>query len=188
MSREGLLEALKRYGERALSDDERESLERIAAFVAREPGCFERATVEGHITGSAWILDADRRCALLVHHKKLGFWLQPGGHADGDADVHAVAWREAREESGIEVVPDGLEIFDVDVHEIPARRSEPAHLHYDVRFVFVAPRGAAPVVSEESNDVRWVPRADVPSYATDASVLRMTAKWSPQSSEKSLPI
>ena len=69
------------------------------------------------------------------------------------------------------------EIFDVDVHEIPARKGEPAHLHYDVRFALVAPAGAEFVVSEESHDLAWVPRAEVAHYNTDDSVLRMAAKW-----------
>lgn len=180
MHRRPLLELLERHGARSMSDLERESLDRIRDFVEREPACFERATVEGHITGSAWILDHARTHALLVHHKKLGFWLQPGGHADGESDVMAVAWREAREESGIEgLEPLSPEIFDVDVHEIPARKNEPAHFHFDVRFAFVAPPGAEPVVSEESNDVRFVARDELADYATDDSVLRMAAKWAP---------
>lgn len=180
MSSAPILAALARHAARDLSTAERESLDRIVDFVRREPACFERATVEGHITGSAWILDHEHRRALLVLHKKLGFWLQPGGHADGEADVLAVAWREAREESGIEALePLSREIFDVDVHEIPARKADPAHFHFDVRYAFVAPPGAEPVVSEESNDVRWVERAAIGTYATDASVMRMAAKWSP---------
>ncbi len=180
MSAAPLLAALERHAARDLDAHERASLDRIVEFVRREPGCFERSTVEGHITGSAWILDHDRARALLVHHKKLGFWLQPGGHADGEADVLSVAWREAREESGIDALePLSREVFDVDVHEIPAHKGEPAHFHFDVRFVFVAPPGAEPVVSEESNDVRWVARDAIGTYATDASVMRMAAKWAP---------
>jgi 8-oxo-dGTP pyrophosphatase MutT (NUDIX family) len=175
-----LLAALECHATRDLDAHERSSLDRIVEFVRREPACFERSTVEGHITGSAWILDHDRTHALLVHHKKLGFWLQPGGHADGESDVLAVAWREAREESGIEALePLDRAVFDVDVHAIPARKSEPEHFHFDVRYAFIAPPGAQPVVSEESHDVRWVAKSAIGSYATDTSVMRMAAKWAP---------
>ena len=138
----------------------------------------DRTTAPGHLTGSALVVDSEGERVLLMLHAKLRRWLQPGGHADGDADVLAVALREGREESGIA----GLEalspeIFDVDVHEIPARKGEPAHLHCDVRFALVAPAGAEFVVSEESHDLAWVPRAEVAHYNTDDSVLRMAAKW-----------
>jgi 8-oxo-dGTP pyrophosphatase MutT (NUDIX family) len=179
MHREPLLKLLARYRAHGpITPEERAPLERLEAFVRREPACFARSTVEGHITGSAWILDHARAACLLTHHRKLGLWLQPGGHADGDPDVLAVALREGREESGIAgLAPLSPEIFDVDVHEIPARKGEPAHLHYDVRFALVAPEGARFVVSEESHALAWVPRAEVSTYNTDASVLRMAAKW-----------
>lgn len=181
MHRQPLLDLLARYGASdRCTDRERPDLSRLVDFVRREPACFERSTLEGHITGSAWILDAERGRCLLTHHKKLGRWLQPGGHADGHADVLEVALREGREESGIlGLEPITPEIFDVDVHEIPARGSEPAHLHYDVRFALVAPPGAEYVVSEESHDLAWVEKARVPEYETDDSVLRLVAKWAP---------
>ena len=56
---------------------------------ARDP--FLRDRLEGHFTGSAWLVSADGRRVVLMHHRKLGRWLQPGGHADGDRDLAAVA-------------------------------------------------------------------------------------------------
>lgn len=177
--RRALLDQLERHlRSPRLGAEERPSVERMIAFVRVAPRCFERAELRGHVTGSAWVLDADRARVILLHHKKLGTWLQPGGHADGDPEVAEVAAKEAREETGIEGlvrVADGP--FDVDVHAIPARRQEPAHFHYDVRFLFVAPEGAEPVVSNESHDVRWVRMADVARYTRDRSVLRMLDKW-----------
>ena len=156
---------------------EREMLERLRAFVAANPDCFERTLAIGHVTGSAWVVDRDREAVLLTHHRKLDRWLQLGGHADGDGDIRRVALREAVEESGLEdivLAQDG--IYDIDVHEIPARGSEPAHLHYDVRFAFYADRGTAPVVSGESHEVAWVPLADLPAFGVDESVLRLAKK------------
>ncbi|MEL7369516.1 MAG: NUDIX hydrolase [Myxococcota bacterium] len=180
MHRRPLLDALDHYEQSdRITADERQPLERLRAFVEAHPTCFDRTLLEGHITGSAWILNHDQSATLLTHHKKLNLWLQPGGHADGDPDVRQVALREAIEESGIEdlrLLRD--DIFDVDVHRIPARKDEPAHYHYDVRFVVQAPPNAQFVVSEESHALAWVPRADVANYQTDESVLRMVRKWS----------
>lgn len=176
MHRRRILNLLADY--RAARTSERACVDRIVEFVERVPSCFERSTKEGHITGSSWILDHEKRRCLLTHHKKLGVWLQVGGHADGDPDPLNVAKREALEESGIEgLVPMSEGIFDVDVHLIPARPSEPAHFHYDIRFAFVAPEGAAFTVSDESHDLAWVERGDLARYTSDASVLRMGEKW-----------
>lgn len=175
MHRRQLLDLLAAH----VASDEHELLarERTRAFVAAEPRCFERALEKGHVTGSAWIVCPWRRRTLLTHHRKLGLWLQPGGHCDGESDVRAVALREAHEESGLDalrVVGGG--VFDVDVHEIPARSDEPAHLHYDIRFLLEADPDAPLIVSAESRAVLWVEIDRLASLATDASVLRMAAK------------
>jgi 8-oxo-dGTP pyrophosphatase MutT (NUDIX family) len=109
-----------------------------------------------------------------LHHKKLDRWMQLGGHADGDFDLLAVALREAKEESGlftIEAVTG--EVFDVDVHEIPAWKDVPAHFHFDVRFLLCGDDGEAPVHNEESNGVAWILLKDIASYTQEESVLRM---------------
>lgn len=150
---------------------------RLRAFVETHADCFERSLLTGHITASAWILDLDRRYTLLTHHGKLDKWLQLGGHTDGDADVLGSALREAREESGLaEVSAISTEIFDVDIHRIPARKSEPEHFHYDVRFLLEADRAAPLAISSESKDLRWVPLCDVDQLTQEESVLRMLRK------------
>lgn len=168
-----------------LVSQEVESFRRLRTFVKSTERCFERQHLAGHVTGSAWILDARDAHVVLLHHKKLGLWLQPGGHADGDPDVFRVALKEAEEETGLfDLAPIHQGIFDVDVHAIPARPAkgsrgaEPAHFHYDVRFAFRAPEGASLTLSDESHAVRWVAREDVPRFTRDASVRRMHAKWS----------
>jgi 8-oxo-dGTP pyrophosphatase MutT (NUDIX family) len=115
---------------------------------------------------------------LLMHHRKLQRWLQLGGHADGDADLRNVALREAGEESGLtdlQVLPD---IFDVDLHLIPARRDEPEHWHYDVRYVVVASGSEAFTVNEESLALAWRPIAELAADPeSDPSLRRMATKW-----------
>jgi 8-oxo-dGTP pyrophosphatase MutT (NUDIX family) len=150
-------------------------------FVRGHPDCFERSLAHGHVTGSAWVVNEDGGEVLLTHHRKLDRWLQLGGHADGDPDVLGVAIREAVEESGLAgFVQVGRGIFDLDIHRIPARGSEPAHLHYDVRYV-LRPSGSLDfTVSEESHDLRWVPLDRVAELSEDPSMLRMVRKWREQ--------
>ena len=119
-------------------------LTEILAFVDRHPDPFHRGILEGHLTGSAVVVSAAGDQVLLLHHRKLRRWLQPGGHAEaGERSGEAVALREAREETGIEGLtlhPTAPRPLDVDVHPIPARGDEPAHRHLDLRYLVVAPR------------------------------------------------
>ena len=139
---------------------------------------FARESLAAHFTGSAWLLSADGERVLLTHHRKLGRWLQLGGHADGDTDLARVALREAEEESGLEGLRVLPEPFDLDRHRIPARGDEPEHWHYDVRYVVRAGANERFVLSEESNALAWCSVreiADVP--ASDVSLRRMAHKW-----------
>ena len=150
----------------------------FAAFLRSAPEVFERSHAEGHFTGSAWLVSADGERVLLTHHRKLGRWLQLGGHADGDADLSRVALREAEEESGLADLAVEAEPFDLDCHWIPARGSEPGHWHYDVRYVVYATGSEAFALSEESLALAWQPiGALLADEATDASLRRMAAKW-----------
>ena len=148
-------------------------------FLADHPQCFERTLAHGHFTGSAWLVSADGTRVLLTHHRKLGRWLQLGGHADGDPDLARVALREAQEESGLtQLTLDGAAIFDLDRHRIPARGVEPEHWHYDVRYVVRAGPDENFAVSAESLALAWRPVTEVVVDAeADESVRRMAAKW-----------
>ncbi|HVI54694.1 MAG TPA: NUDIX hydrolase [Luteibacter sp.] len=139
---------------------------------------FHRETPSGHFTGSAWLVSADGERVLLMHHRKLQRWLQPGGHADGDADLANVALREAQEESGLADLDLLPGIFDMDLHLIPARRDEPEHWHYDVRYVVVARGSEAFTMNEESLDLAWRSIAELAAdTSADTSLRRMALKW-----------
>lgn len=139
---------------------ERETIARFVSFLNSTPEPFSRQNAEGHFCGSAWVLDKDRKRVVLTHHAKLKKWIQLGGHADDDSDLFRVALKEAQEESGltqIEALRDekGLCLpFDFAIHEIPENKGVPAHLHYDVTYVFVAQDDEL-VCSDESFSVRW---------------------------------
>ncbi len=146
-------------------------------FVEQQPTCFERSLLMGHITGSAWIVSPDRRQTLLIHHRKLDRWLQPGGHADGDADVTAVALREAREETGLfSLRLLNPAIFDVDIHPIPARNDVPEHLHYDIRFLLEADLYEPFGQSGEIKNIRWLSIKEAVNYVADGSIFRIVNK------------
>lgn len=152
-------------------------VDEIRNFVLEQPDCFERnCFLDGHVTGSAWVLSTNYEQVLLTHHKKLERWLQLGGHSDGESNTLLVAKREAEEESGLAVEIASGEIFDVDVHEIPPRGTDPVHKHYDVRFLFQADDSAPLTISNESVDLRWVPLDRLTDFTTEESVLRMMRK------------
>ena len=179
MGRRALLEMLDRY--REIHPEEATCVERFHGFVSSHPDCFQRSCQPGHVTASAWIVSPDRSQFLLTHHRKLGRWLQLGGHADGDTDVRAVALREAREESGMTdfewlADPGGLALIDVDIHGIPARPGEPAHDHYDLRFLLSARPGQPLRISDESTDLRWFDRRRLDEIAREESLHRLGRK------------
>jgi 8-oxo-dGTP pyrophosphatase MutT (NUDIX family) len=176
MTRNDLLIKLRCYAARWR--DESDMTSRFVEFVESHEDCFERSLTEGHVTGSAWVMDCAGTHVLLTHHKKLNRWLQLGGHADGDADTLRVAKREVAEESGLSgVVTLHEDIFDVDIHRIPERNGEPAHDHYDVRYLMQAPEGQDVVISDESHNLGWVAIDALASFTTEVSMLRMANKW-----------
>jgi 8-oxo-dGTP pyrophosphatase MutT (NUDIX family) len=133
------------------------------------------------VTASAFVLDPSQGRLALILHKKLGRWLQPGGHVElTDRDLEAAARREVLEETGLgslACLEDG--IFDVDVHEIPARKDEPRHAHFDVRFAFVADSVEARAANDEIDGFRWIELTTLSGAAsieTDESVLRAVRK------------
>jgi 8-oxo-dGTP pyrophosphatase MutT (NUDIX family) len=177
MHRSAILSLLRAHAARALDPHEAEMTADTIRFVEAHPDCFLRSQLSGHITGSAWIVDATRTRTLLTHHHQLDKWLQLGGHADGDPDVQAVAMREAREESGLtrlRLVAD--EPFDVDRHLIPERKGVPEHFHYDLRFMIEADPAEPLQISSESKDLAWVEVARVPELNREESMARMVRK------------
>lgn len=150
-------------------------------FITSAPDCFERSHTEGHITGSAWLVNPSGEKVLLTLHHKLQRWMQTGGHADGDPDTLRVALREAEEESGIPGIhPVSPEIFDIDIHLIPARpaKGEPAHYHYDVRYLLRSPHEEF-AISEESDALAWWSADDFATRTAelDEAVQRMACRY-----------
>lgn len=178
MHRQRLHQLLESY--HPFAPEEQVYKKQIQDFIHLHPDCFERSCELGHITASSFVLNYDRTQALLMHHAKLHIWLQLGGHCDGDSDIHAVALKEAQEESGMNSL--GLlqeDIYDIDVHLVPSHGHERAHYHYDIRFLLqVTDAYAAIQQNEESLGLQWFGK-DVSALPTqERSVVRLFEKWS----------
>jgi 8-oxo-dGTP pyrophosphatase MutT (NUDIX family) len=143
-------------------------------FVDTHPDALHRTCTDGHLTGSAFVIDHTGTHAVLLLHTKLGKWLQPGGHADGDGHLDRVAWREATEETGLV----GLEVVggpvDLDIHRVEPP-GEPGHDHLDVRFVLRAPVDAELAGNHESRDLRWIDVDRISELTEEPGLLRLAA-------------
>lgn len=140
---------------------------------------WQRSNLAGHLTGSAWVLNPRRDKALLIHHRGLDKWFQPGGHADAtDASLTDTARREALEECGLgQMTLLSDDIFDLDIHVIPAKKDIPEHLHYDVRFAFVAESETLLGDLAEVRDLQWVALRELAAAGgVQQSVRRMAVK------------
>ncbi len=156
-------------------EDHEAARAQILRFIDEHPDALHRTCAEGHLTGSAAVVDPDTRRLLLLLHAKVGRWLQPGGHADGDGHLARVALREAEEETGIRGLRVHSPAIDLDVHLFhdASGSGDPDHLHLDVRHLVVSPAEAAPVANHESRGFRWVALEDLAGVPVDPGTIRM---------------
>lgn len=171
-----LLEQLQSY--QPIDATEICHVQRTIAFLQSTLKPFDRQTQIGHMTASAIVVTPDYGKILLLHHRKLDGWLQPGGHCDGDSDTLAVAMREVQEETGlVQAIPATAEIFDVDVHCIPASGGVPEHWHYDIRYLLLASEQEPLQHCErEALDLQWFPLSQLTQVSADRSLHRVAHK------------
>jgi len=155
--------------------DQVDARQRFAELAQRGPVTLDRLPSPDHFTASALVVEAGAKRVAVLWHNKAQRWLQPGGHADGDGNLAHVAWREATEETGIEGLAVVVPAVHLDVHPCnpPGERS---HVHYDLRFVVIAPPGAVPRSNHESAEVRWVTPHELPSLDADPGLVHLT-RW-----------
>jgi len=171
--RDSFLKILEAYRDGA-APEQRKFAEKMLERGREEPRATYRDCFPAHLTASALIADSTRSRVLLCHHRKLDKWLQLGGHADGSWDLAAAALREAGEESGLTDLKATTETpVDLDIHLIPARKDEPEHWHYDVRYVFIAPHPEKIQVSPESLSLKWVGPNEAYALAREPALHRM---------------
>ena len=154
------------------------SKRRTLEFLSSNEQVFGSDNPLGHITASSWLINFSGDSVLLTHHSKLNLWLQLGGHTEPYESILESAMRETKEESGLEALTLlSSNIFDVDVHEIPERKTQGAHFHYDVRFLIRQTKDEAIAISDESNDLKWVKHEEVFGLTNQRSVIRMVEKY-----------
>jgi 8-oxo-dGTP pyrophosphatase MutT (NUDIX family) len=165
----------------AADDAEAEDARRTLEFARQHDEPFDRGLLIGHLTASALVVSADGERVLLLSHRKLKRWLQPGGHGDpGERRGEDVALREAREETGLtglRLHPHAPRPLDVDIHDIPARPNEPAHEHLDLRYLVLANAESEHSRDlNETDDLRWFRWTELEGLGLDEGLRRALAK------------
>ena len=164
---------------------EKETTSLFTDYLARNDAgeLFTRKNFDGHITTSAFIIDPACTEILLLKHKTLNRWLQPGGHVEADDSLLLSALREAEEETGIpkaelrnvSVFSTKEVPFDIDSHYIPTnpKKQEDGHYHHDLRYLFEY-TGDGNIVfnTDESTGLKWVKLADLAGDATFGPVVK----------------
>jgi 8-oxo-dGTP pyrophosphatase MutT (NUDIX family) len=161
-----LLENYKNASALSGDNEQAHNAQRCLDLVAAKPETYwsRKEFAPGHITASSWVLNTERTHALLVNHLQFKQLVQLGGHIDPpDVDIAAACLREVREESGLEGTVAHEDIFDIDIHPIPAResRGEPTHTHFDIRLLVEAPFTQPQPSEGESTDIAWYPIAAI---------------------------
>jgi 8-oxo-dGTP pyrophosphatase MutT (NUDIX family) len=177
MHRKNLREKLERYNPAV--ETEKANKVKMLDFLNSHEYCFERSLPVGHFTGSCWLVNHDGTKFLLTLHKKIGRWLQLGGHADGDSNLARVALKEVHEESGLENIELlSNEIFNIGIHLIPEYKGIPAHYHYDVRFLMKTTDKDDDIqISKESTDLKWFEEVSALPPNSGINLSRMFEKW-----------
>lgn len=177
MHRQPLLQSLELYKTPYL--EEAAMVERTRRFILEHENCFDRRLTPGHVTGSAWVLNPARSHVLMLHHRKLDLWLQPGGHADENPDILNVVLKETAEESGLDTAQVRLlseRIFDVDVHTIHASAHDQRHEHFDIRFLVEIDDQIPLPGNDESHEIGWIALTKVLRFNNARSFYRMVQK------------
>ncbi len=132
------------------------ALDTLACPLKRENGF-------AHFTASGWIVNPARDRVLMAWHNIYRTWAWTGGHADGEADLLAVALREAAEETGLEdIAPVTPEIYSVEILPVNAHvkrgKFVSAHLHLNVTYLLAADdTRPLRVKPDENSAVAWLP-------------------------------
>jgi 8-oxo-dGTP pyrophosphatase MutT (NUDIX family) len=179
LSPEQQLLSAELQGYRPADDVERQHRQDMLELVTTEELWWHRDTMPGHVTASAFVVSPDLRSLLLHHHRTLDRWLQFGGHDDGERHPAKAVLRELVEESGLQHFDffGTPTIFDLDIHPIPESIEQPRHLHFDVRYLFVAdPVQELLPAAGESELLRWMSIDEAQSAFDEAAGTRVCHK------------
>jgi 8-oxo-dGTP pyrophosphatase MutT (NUDIX family) len=157
--------------------EERATIPRFIALLQKPNPADRHDFTPGHLTASAVVLSPKNEL-LLIEHAKLKRWLQPGGHVEpGEFDLRQSARRELLEETALDLPETAFELFDLDIHEIPAIAGKhPAHLHYDLRYLANSPTRDLPPNAVDACNARWFSAEQLKSIDLDPGIQRMIRK------------
>ena len=165
-------------------EKENETLATMKRFFEEEKNPFSRSCLKGHFTGSCLLANPETGKFVLTHHRKLGLWLQLGGHCDGDENIASVAYKEAEEESGLtnlnfspKTIVEGNPLpLDFDIHVVPKSKKDPEHLHLDVRFL-IETKETDLKISDESLDLKWFSPKEAEKVTDEANLIKLIRKY-----------
>jgi 8-oxo-dGTP pyrophosphatase MutT (NUDIX family) len=172
-----LLAELQNY--RAADQTEEQHRQDMIALVTEHEAWWHRDTLPGHITASAFVVTPDFQQLLLHFHRKLNRWLQFGGHDEGEKHPAKAVLRELVEESGLQHFDffGAPTVFDLDIHAIPESKKQAQHLHFDVRYLFIAnSQQELNPADGESNLLRWMDLQEASSALDEEAAQRVCAK------------
>jgi len=142
---------------------EAEAKERFLAELNRLQSPYDEHADPTHVTASAIVVG--NRGTVLHLHKRLGRWMQPGGHIDPGETPPEASRREAFEELGLPVEhpPDGPRLIHIDVHEAAL-----GHTHLDLRYLLLGAADDPHPPPGESPEARWYDWDEAAAMADDA--------------------
>ena len=160
--------------------EEQKDIEEMKIFLRAHTEFLGKTNPAGHVTGSAVVINTTHQSVLLLHHKKLQRWLQPGGHTDPDEHPMATALRETQEETGLQTLsflpsPDPSHLLTIDSHWIPERPRNARHIHMDFRYLLQASSDTMQL-SQESTDGRWFTWKEAEHLELDPSLRRALSR------------
>lgn len=144
----------------------------------------QRSFFPAHFTSSALVISRAKKSLLLIHHKKLAKWLQPGGHLEEGTSPYLNALREVLEETGVtlhldQIWPSSQKIapWQLDIHTIPANKKEPAHQHFDLRYLFeIDAEKTLTIEKKEVNQALWLPLSQISTTIKENALLAAISK------------
>lgn len=171
---------LQKQLEKVRAEDEFEAAER-SSFLQFLTICGDKAllreTLPGHLSASAWVLNRKRDKVLMIYHNLFHSWTWPGGHADGEENLAAVARREVEEETGLkafyllEELPIDLNVLPVFAH-LKHGRFVPSHLHFNAVYLFEADETEAlHPKPDENSAVRWIDVCQIKDCCTERHIM-----------------
>jgi len=147
------------------NEQEEKDKDYILKFMDNFDDVLSRKNIFGHFSASAFVVNKDRTKMLVVYHIINDGWIYPGGHADGEDDLLAVATREVEEETGQKTKVLDKNIFSIQVAPVKGHIKKgiyvPAHIHMDVLFIVEAEdRKILTFRDDESKGVKWIDFSD----------------------------